>query len=261
MVRTRFLGLFLAMGLLLLQACEEQPLSSLTQTDNPLALDASKKKLDLEACSPSQGGFTVQSTNPYFPIQVGNQWEYEGEEDGESLRLLITILNLTKVIDGVTTRVLEEREWVDDELLEVSWNYYVETADGTVCYYGEDVDIFEDEEIVHDGAWCADEAGNLPGIIMPADPQPGMKYDNESAPGIAEDHAKIVGIGPVTVPAGRYTETIRIEETTPLEAGKGYKVFAAGTGLVIDGPAELESFIQGAPAPAGPIPTDQTCGL
>ncbi|CAN5124365.1 hypothetical protein BH18GEM1_BH18GEM1_21590 [soil metagenome] len=261
MVRAGLLGLMVAVGLVLLPGCGEEPMSGLDQSAGSLSLNASKKKLDVSICDPSQGGFSIQSTNPYFPLHVGHQWKYEGDEDGEFLELLITVLNETRVIDGVTTRILEEREWVDDELLEVSWNYFAETSDGTVCYFGEDVDIFEDDEIVHDGAWCADEPGNHAGIFMPADPKPGMKYPNEIAPGIAEDFAKIIGSGPVTVPAGRFTKTIRVEETTPLEPGKGYKVFAAETGLVIDGPAELVSFIQGAGQPLGPIPTNQVCGL
>lgn len=260
MVRAGLLGLSVGVGFLLLQGCGEEPLSGLAQSDSPLALEGSKK-LDPSICFPSSGGFTVESTNPYFPIDVGNQWEYEGEEDGESVRLVITVLDLIRVVDGVETRVLEEREFIDDELFEVSWNYLTETG-GTLCYYGEDVDIFEDG-IVHDGAWCAQDNPdvNKPGIFMPANPRPGMKYPIEIAPGIAEDEAKIVGIGPVEVPAGRFTQTIRVEESTPLEPGKGYKFYAADTGLLIDGPVELVSFVQGAGQPPGPIPTDQVCGL
>ena len=84
--------------------------------------------------------------------------------------------------------------------------------------------------VSHEGSWRADEPGNAPGIFMPADPQPGMKFPAEVAPGIAEDENKIVGIGPITVPAGTFTETIRIREFDPLTAEKDRKVFAAGVG-------------------------------
>ncbi|HUE95772.1 MAG TPA: hypothetical protein VMN39_03905 [Longimicrobiaceae bacterium] len=226
-----------------------------------LGTQAADKKLDLDVCSPGAGGFTTASTNPYFPLAVGDRWHYLGEEDDVAVELLITVLDMTRTIDGVTTRIVEEREWEDDELLEVSWNYFVQAGDGTICYFGEDVDIFEDEEISHEGAWCADDAGNAPGIIMPADPRPGMTYQNELAPGIAEDAAKIVGIGPITVPAGTFTETIRVRESNPLDGDKGYKVFAAGTGLIVDEVLKLESYAHGAAAPGPPIPTDQTCGI
>jgi hypothetical protein len=161
----------------------------------------------------------------------------------------------------VTTQVVEERETVDGELLEVSWNYFAQAGDGTVCYFGEDVDIYEEDGISHEGAWCADEADSEPGIIMPADPRPGMRFRMELAPGVAEDEGKIVGIGPISVPFGRFTETIRIREFNPLDAGKGYKVFAAGVGMIVDGPVELIGISSTSGVPAQPIPTDQTCGI
>jgi hypothetical protein len=252
-----------------LAGCEEAPPLGVNLDDGSAFLDGGEtgaatpsgsKKLDLDVCDPSAGGFSTVSTNPWFPMGVGQQWTYEGEEDGVPVSLLITVLDETRLIAGVTTRVIEEREWEDDELLEVSWNYYAAAGDGTICYFGEDVDIYEEEEIVHEGAWCADESPNAPGIIMPADPRPGMKFAMESAPGIAEDEGKIVGIGPVTVPFGRFDETLRVREFNPLDGGKGFKVFGAGVGLLVDGPVELTDFGDGAPTPGPPTITTQTCG-
>ena len=259
MIRAYVLALGSAV-LVALEGCQDEGPSGLEGVGEPAVLESSTKKLDIGVCSPGQGGFTLGS-NPYFPLDVGMQWDLQGEEDDESVRVLVTVLNLTRTIDGVTTRVVEEREWVDDELAEVAWNYFARASDGTMCYYGEDVDVFEDGEISHPGAWCADEAGNEPGIIMPADPKPGMTYPTEVAPGIAEDEAKIVGSGPVSTPFGRFTQTIRIREFNPLDEEKGYKVFAEGVGLVIDEVLLLEDLNQNAPAPPGPIPTDQTCGV
>ena len=55
---------------------------------------------------------------------------------------------------------------------EVTFTY--ETSDGTVCYFGEDVEFFEDGELVNrGGSWRAGVDGALPGIIMPASPAPG----------------------------------------------------------------------------------------
>jgi hypothetical protein len=194
-------------------------------------------------------------------MEVGDQWSYEGEEDEVPVSLLITVLGETRLIDGVTTRVIEEREWEDGELLEISWNYFAQAAAGTICYFGEDVDIYEgEEEIIHEGAWCADAPGNAPGIFMPADPRPGMKYPMELAPGVAEDAGQIVGIGPYEVPADTYSETIRVRESSPLDTGFGYKIFASGTGLIVDGPLELVGLVGGAPTPGPPTITEQICG-
>lgn len=252
-----------------LAACEEGPPLGVTPHDGSAFVDGGAtgaplpsgiKKLGLEVCDPSAGGFTTASSNPWFPMAVGQQWTYEGEEDGVPVSLLITVLDETRLIDGVTTRVIEEREWEDDELLEISWNYFAQAGDGTICYFGEDVDIYEEDEIVHEGAWCAEDPPNAPGIIMPADPRPGTKFPMESAPGIAEDEGTIVGIGPVTVPFDSFDETIRVREFNPLDGGKGFKIFGAEVGLLVDGPVELVDFVGGASTPGPPTITTQTCG-
>jgi hypothetical protein len=195
---------------------------------------------DASVCAPGAGGFTLTIDNPWAPMPVGAQRRYEGEEDGEFVELLVTVLPEAEVVAGVTTRVVEEREWADGELAEVSRNFFVQASDGTVCYYGEHVDNYEDGEFAdNEGSWRADGAGNAPGIFMPAEPRPGLRFRQENAPGVAEDEARVVGSGPARVPVGEFDETIRLRESNPLDGDKGYKVFAFGVGLVQDGAVEL----------------------
>ncbi len=255
----------LVMGLLL-QACEEGPPSSLAEPDGPLALQDSKKKLDhLTVCAPTVENFPspLTSSNPYNPIDVGFQWTFEGEEDDVPVRLLLTILDETREIDGITTRVFEEREWEDDELIEISWNYVAETADGTVCYFGEDVDDIENDMVFdHEGRWCAEDDPadmNHAGILMPADPKPGMTFLQEDAPGIALDGVDIAGSGPVTVPFDRFTDNIRFKEFSLIEGRGDWKIFANNFGLIVDGPLELTDFTEDAVDPGDPISV-QVCG-
>lgn len=253
-----------AAGLLLLQACQEEGPSGLVESNDPLELLDSEKKLDIDLCAPTGANFPspLTSTNPYFPLIVGYQYSLEGEEDGEPVALLMTVLDETRTIDGVMTRVVEEREWEDDELVEISWNYFAEAADGTVCYFGEDVDDIEDDVVVgHEGRWCAEDVPdvNRPGIQMPADPRPGMTFQQEFAPGIAEDAAKIVGSGPVTVPFDSFDETIRFREFSPSEGKGDYKVFGMDIGILVDGPLVLVDFTENAVDPGDPI-SEQVCG-
>ena len=220
------------------------------------------KKLSAGLCSPGQGGFTIAGSNPYFPLTpVGKQAILTGEDEGQAVRLQVTILDRTKVIEGVTTRVIEEREWQDDELFEVTWNYFAQASDGSVCYFGEDVDIYEATGISHEGAWCAGAGDNAPGVFMPVDPTPGTKFQMEIAPEVAEDEGTIVGIGPIEVPFGLFAETLRIREFNPLDGGKDFKIYAAGTGIIVDGPLTLDDLRQTSGAPEQPIPTDQACGI
>jgi hypothetical protein len=213
--------------------------------------------LDPAVCAPDQT-FSPTIDNVYFPLPVGQQWVYTGKEQGEQTGLQITVLNELQTLyrgrNAVTTRVVEEVEWLDanangvidpgEDLLEVSGNYFAQTQDGTVCYFGEAVDIYENGVVVsHEGAWRADEPGNAPGIYMPAEPQPGMTFQQEIAPGVAEDTATIVRMGSrVTVPAGTFTDTITVRDFNPLDGTKGTKVYARDVGLVIDGPLELVSY-------------------
>jgi hypothetical protein len=216
--------------------------------------------LPLDRCAPSAGGFTTNFTHPYFPAPVGQQALYTGEEGDEEVTLKITVLDQLRSIAGVTTRVIEEREWIDGLLVEVSWNYYAQASDGSVCYYGEDVDIYEDGGISHEGAWCGATPGNLPGIFLPADPRPGMKFVMELAPGIAEDEGEIVGSGPVKLGSQRYENTIRVREFNPLDGDKGFKVYAEGVGLIVDGPVELQSVTTTSGVPEQPVLVVQSCG-
>jgi hypothetical protein len=199
--------------------------------------------LDIAVCDPVAGGpFSLIIDNEFFPLVVGTQLVLEGVEDGELIHLEITVLDETEDVAGVTTRVVEETEFVDGELAEISRNFFVQAADGTVCYFGEDVDIYEGGVVVsHEGEWRAGENGNLPGIFMPSIPDIGMVYSNEFAPGVAEDQAEVIALGEeIDVPAGIFDDTVTVEECNPLEdAEKDIKVFVRGIGIAIDGVTEL----------------------
>lgn len=222
------------------------------------AAGAEKAKLDPGLCAPGKNTFSLNIDNPYFPLPVGRQWVYTGKEQGERLGLQITVLDATESFfrgsKRVTTRVVEEVEWLDangngridsgEELVEVSRNYFAETQGGTVCYFGEVVDIYEGGKIVsHEGSWRADARGNAPGIVMPANPRVGMTFQQEIAPGVAEDTATIVAKGvQVKTPAGTFTDTIKARDRNPLDGTTGIKFYARGVGLIVDGPLKLVRY-------------------
>jgi hypothetical protein len=199
--------------------------------------------------------FRPRGENPYFILQPGYQLVLEGEEDGETVRVEITVLNKTETIDlpeigSVTTRVVEEVETTDGELTEISRNFFA-ICDPTndVYYFGEEVDIYnEDGTITHEGAWRAgepDEDGLAePGIVMPGTFLLGSRYYQELADGIALDRAEHTEMGlEVTVPAGTFTDCVQVIETTPLEPGsESEKVYCPEVGLVMDGEIGLVKY-------------------
>ncbi|HVR96430.1 MAG TPA: hypothetical protein VMW27_07450 [Thermoanaerobaculia bacterium] len=203
----------------------------------------------LESCKWSSTG----AQNPYFSLQPGYQLVLEGEEDGTEIRAEVTVLREQKAITfrtgrggpiTVSARVVEEREFEDGEVVEVSRNWFarcVQTSD--IFYFGEEVDLYENGVLVgHEGAWQAGEDGALPGIIMPGSFLLGARYYQEIAPDVAEDRAENIDMGlRVTVPAGTFRGCVSVRETSPLSPGGGgdVKVYCPGVGIVKDGDLEL----------------------
>lgn len=192
------------------------------------------------------GGFATTGRNPYMVLEPGFTLVLEGEEDGEEVELVITVLNETRRIGNVVTRVVEESETVDGEIVEISRNFFaICRRSNTVVYFGEDVDNYEDGEIVnHNGSWHAGENGNRAGVQLPGLPLLGSRYFQEIAPEEALDQAEIIRLDERFVtPAGTFERCLRTRETTPLEPGHiEFKVYAPGIGLVQDGVLLLTEY-------------------
>lgn len=176
--------------------------------------------------------------NPYFVLEPGFVAHFQG--DNETLK--ITVLDETKMVDGVETRVVEEREEKDGKLVEVSRNYFaIDKTTGDVYYFGEDVDIYEDGKVVnHEGAWLSGVGGARFGLMMPGKPKVGDKFYQELAPKVAMDRSEIAAIeAEFKTPAGTFKNCLRARDTSPLEKGASHKVYAPGIGLVQDDEMKL----------------------
>ena len=188
------------------------------------------------------GELVTTGRNPYFILEPGYVLALE---DGKT-RLLITVLGETLRIDNVETRVVEERETVNGELVEISRNFFaLSTRTNAVFYFGEDVDMYKNGKIVnHEGAWRAGENGARFGLAIPGLPLLAAKYYQEIAPGVAMDRAEIVGLDEtVKTPAGEFSGVLKVAETTPLEPGvRELKYYARGVGLVMDGTLRLVKY-------------------
>ncbi|HKU50800.1 MAG TPA: hypothetical protein VJP79_12690, partial [Nitrososphaera sp.] len=62
------------------------------------------------------------------------------------------------------------------------------------------------------------------------------KYQQETAPDVAEDRARIVSMDEaIQTPAGDFEHVLKVRETSPLEPDvTEYKFYAAGVGLIQD---------------------------
>lgn len=193
--------------------------------------------LDVSACDLESASFTLESTNPYYPLVPNTFVFLEGQDEDDFIRIERRVLDEVEEVAGVMTHILEHREYINGELYEVARNFYVESTDGVVCYFGEDVEFYEGGEVINnDGTWRVGVDGN-PGIIMPAEPTVGQAYLQENAPGIALDMGEVVETGAtVTLGETEYTDVVTVIDTNPLEAcdTADPKRYAPGLGEVAD---------------------------
>ncbi|UCC99906.1 MAG: hypothetical protein JSW66_08490 [Phycisphaerales bacterium] len=177
--------------------------------------------------------FSPTGRNRFFILEPGYQLVLQSPTE----KVAITVLNETKRIGNVETRIVEEREQEKGKLKEVSRNFFAICREhGDVFYFGEEVDDYEDGKIVaHGGAWRADERNSRAGIMMPGTILLGARHYQEIAPN-AMDRAEIISDDvSMKTPAGKFENCIRIEETTALDPEeKCYKTYAPGVGLIQD---------------------------
>src|SRR5947209_5439104 len=89
--------------------------------------------------------------NPYFPLTPGYHLIYKDGNTADTW----TVLAETKRIDGVETRVVEDREEKNGALVELTRDYFaIDSATNDVYYFGEDVAVYRKGKVVgHEGSW------------------------------------------------------------------------------------------------------------
>jgi hypothetical protein len=193
------------------------------------------------------GELATTGENRYFILRPGYRLTLEGKESGRAARLVITVLDETKNLGGVETRVVEERETSGGAPVEVSRNYFaISKRTGDVYYFGEDVDIYRHGKLAgHEGGWHHGSSNARYGLMMPGAPALGTRYYQEQAPGVAMDRAEIVSLTErAATPGGTFEGCLKTKETSPLEPlAKEFKLYAPGVGLIKDGSLELVSHV------------------
>jgi hypothetical protein len=182
--------------------------------------------------------FTTEIDNPYLPMVPGTRLTYrEVGPDGEVMEVVVIVTNTTKQIaNGVTALVVRDTVTMDGKIIEDTFDWYAQDQAGNVWYFGEDTAEFEDGEITTTaGSFEAGVDGALPGIIMPANPTPGMKYRQEYYAGEAEDNGEVLStLEMADVPFGHFEEMLLTKDTITLEPEVlQYKLYARGVGVVL----------------------------
>jgi len=182
--------------------------------------------------------FTANVDNPLFPLVVGRTLVYSGTKDNKRAIDLVQASRRTRVVDGVRTRVVEDRLFLNGVLEERTSDYYAQDDCGNVWYFGEDTAELDSHGRVTstEGSFHAGVDGAQPGVFMQASPELGRRFRQEWYAGHAEDTFNVIGLSePVRVPFGSFPNALRTAETTALEPGVlDNKLYVPGIGEVVE---------------------------
>jgi len=178
--------------------------------------------------------------NEWNPLLPGHELVLEGRSTIEGQRgkheIIATATDLTKVIDGVRTTVVWERDVSRGQLLESEIYFAAQDVDGNVWLLGEYPAEYEDGKFAKaPDVWIAGVAGARAGVSMRADPQTGTSsYLQGLAPAVEfKDRAKVARTGLRNcVPFDCFDDVLLIREWAPLEPQEGFqlKYYAPGVG-------------------------------
>jgi len=207
-----------------------------------IALASVLAALSIAAATPSPpdvdpANFVRGVDNPYFPLEPGTTFVYEGTKEGVPTHDEIHVTHETKVILGVSCIVLHHQAFENGTLVEDTFDFHAQDADGNVWYFGEDTRELDPagNVISTEGSWEAGVNDADAGIIMEAHPRVSDRYYQEFLPGVAEDQARVLSLQEsVCVGYGCFDGVLLTRETTRLEPGAvEQKYYAKGVGFVL----------------------------
>lgn len=182
-------------------------------------------------------GFVAGIDNPYLAFAPGRVFRYRSETAEGLETNVVEVTTRTKRVLGIAATVVHDQGFLDGVLVEDTFDWYAQDAQGNVWYLGEDAKQIQNGVVVGtEGSWEAGVNGASAGLIMLAHPKVGTQYQQELAAGVAEDMAKVLSLSATAeVVYGAFTGCLKTEEWTPLEAGaREAKFYAPGVGLVLE---------------------------
>jgi hypothetical protein len=235
----------IAAAVLLLTACDGG--SSSSSSDLPQGSET----VELDPAD-----FTTEIDNPYWPLRPGSRWVYRETSGDEVQRVVVTVTDRTKTIEGIEARVIHDLVTTPDgEKVEDTFDWYAQDKDGNLWYLGEDTKEYEGGRVVStEGSWEHGVDGAEAGIIVAAEPKQGLTYREEYYAGEAEDAAEVLSVeGKVQVPFGFFRDAMITRNYSGIEPRvEELKFYAKEVGPVLEllvsggsGRAELLAYEKG----------------
>jgi hypothetical protein len=178
--------------------------------------------------------------NVWVPLAPGTRLTYKGEVVSGTTRtkhsVVVTVTSLVKVVDGVPTVVVWDRDFDNGELQESELAFEAQDADGNVWNLGEYPEEYEDGVLAGaPSTWLSGVRGARAGLLMRGDPRPGTpEYVQGSSPTIRFlDVATVVRTDAnACAQIGCFDHVLQTDESSPLEPDSGHQVkyYARGIG-------------------------------
>lgn len=203
--------------------------------DKPPARTSTEKARFVPANFPAD----VTGTNRWLPLRPGFQWVRIGGTDVGHRRVphrvISTVTGVTKVVDGVRSRVLLDRDVDAGEIAQQSLDFLAEDRQRNVWYVGSYTEEYEGGRFVNSvDAWLAGVRGGEAGLLMRGDPRLGTPpYSVARPPGEDSDVAQVVQTGVRRcVPFKCYRGVLVIREGKSKAPDNEFKYFAPGVGQI-----------------------------
>jgi hypothetical protein len=205
----------------------------------------------------SRGSFSAPVTidNTWFPLVPGTQLVYQGRSKvgGRLLphREVWTVTDLTKVVDGLRTLVVWDRDFENGHLEESELAFFAQDDHRNVWALGQYPEVYNEsgKRVGAPNTWIVG-TNAVPGISMIGDPQPGAgQYSQGFSPRIGwGDIAKVVKLGARScVPVKCFKDVMVTDEANPIQPGDGhqFKHYAQGLGNLkaLPGPGDTEQEV------------------
>ena len=163
--------------------------------------------------------------NEYLPMVPGTRHIYTGTTSAGAHQIVSTVTDLTKVVDGVRARVIQEVDIQDGQVAESELTLFAQDDAGNVWNLAEHPELFNDKGRFTGApdTWVAGLRNAVGGIHMLAEPEQRKVRNQLYLQGVSPsidflDCARVHSVeGTTTVPVGTFHDVLTTWENSPLE--------------------------------------------
>jgi hypothetical protein len=180
--------------------------------------------------------FVSEINNRFLTLTPGTLLIYQAQVEEGTERIEYLVTDEKRNVMGVETTVVWDREWLNEDLIEDTKDWFAQDNEGNVWYFGEDSKEYSGGKLVSTkGSWEAGVDGAKPGIIMMGSPQVGETYRQEYYKGQAEDMGQVLSLDAnVSISFGTFSGCLKTKDWTPLEPNSvEFKYYCPQIGNVV----------------------------